>query len=462
VLIKDHHPAYISFETFEKNQESIRGNQVMKRHDNDETHCGPAREGGALLQGLARCSHCGRRMNVSYGGGRPSPTATRTLQYRCSVARQVHEVEGKDCQLVGGRRIDAAVVDEFLLVTRQAGAEAAVLARELIEDDASQSEHAWELQIEKAVYEAERAGRQFNAVEPENRLVARTLEARWNACLARVEELKAKASVCKRDRKPLTQQEVQRATRLGADLARVWHANTTVDRDRKRLLRAIIEEVQIRTEQEQYRIKIVWKGGAVSERVVERHRRGHQPANATAKDTVEMIRKLAVEFDDTQIARILNKQDRRTGEGNPFTTHKVATHRNRHGIAVAPKRAATDPQQGPFTADEAAVELGVTSSTIHRWLRSGILPGKQIAAGAPWRIVLSDELRARLTRGDAPEGWLGLTEAARELGMSKSQVAYLVKAQKLPAIRVVVGSRPCWRIDVSKADCSAQGNLLTK
>lgn len=139
---------------------------------------------------------------------------------------------------------------------------------------------------------------------------------------------------------------------------------------------------------------------------------------------------------------------------------QVAQHRNHHGIANCPKRALANPQEGPFTADEAAAQLGVTSSTIHRWLTNGVLPGKQLAPGAPWRIVLTDELRARLTRGAAPEGWMGLTDAARELGVSKSQVTYLVKTGKLPAVRVVVANRPCWRIDVSAAECRQQGRLL--
>jgi hypothetical protein len=148
--ITDHHQAYISFETFEHNQQLIRSNQIMKRHD-DEAHRDPTREGGALLQGLVRCGHCGRRMNVSYGGSRPSPTTSRTQQYRCSVARHCHEVEGKDCQPMGGKRIDAAVVDDFLLVTQQAGAEAAALASELIEEGALHCKRSWQLHREGRV-----------------------------------------------------------------------------------------------------------------------------------------------------------------------------------------------------------------------------------------------------------------------------------------------------------------------
>ena len=235
VLIKDNHPAYISYEAFERNQQVLRSNEQMKRYD-DQEHAGPPREGTALLQGLARCGRCGRRMYVGYGGSRPSATTKRTMQYRCSAARQRHEVEGKDCQLMGGRRIDDVVVEVFLQVTRGAGAEAATLAAEQLARDGEEAERAWQLQIEKAIYEAERAERQFNAVEPENRIVARTLESRWNACLKQVEDLRAKAQLHRQERRPLTEQEVARAGRLGGDLACAWHASTTTDRDRKRLL----------------------------------------------------------------------------------------------------------------------------------------------------------------------------------------------------------------------------------
>lgn len=216
----------------------------------------------------------------------------------------------------------------------------------------------------------------------------------------------------------------------------------------------------MRTEDEHYAVKIVWKGGAIAGRLVKRRKRGDLPATATPKDTVEMVRTLAAEFDDAQIARVLNKQGRRTGHGNPFTAHNVAQLRNRNGIAVRPVERASDPKEGPFTADEAAAQLGVCSSTVLRWLREGILPGQQLAPAAPWKIVLTEELRKKLTASDAPVGWVGLTEAAKQLGLPKQQVAYLVKRGKLPATRVKFGTRQYWKIDVSSASCGTQSKLF--
>ncbi len=456
VLIKDHHARYLSYEKFEQNQARIASNQQMKRCD-QEGHRGPAREGWALLQGLARCGQCGRKMTVSYGGSRPSLSSTRTLQYRCLQAQRVKG--GKECQLVGGTRINDVVVDAFLEVTRHAGEEAAALACDQLERENEATERTWELQIEKAQYEAQRAERQFNAVEPENRVVARTLETRWNVCLMEVENLRAKAQAGRSQRQPLSELEKARAKRLGNDLEAVWHAATTTNQDRKQLLRAAIEEVQLYSEETIYKITIIWKGGATSEREVVRFRRGGS-AFATPQDTIEMVRKLAVEFDDAQISRVLNKQGHRTGRDNPFTAHKVSQLRNRAGIPNCPERAAQDPREGPFSADEAAAQLDVCSSTIHRWLRTGLLPGKQIAPSAPWRIVLTEELRTKLKHGDAPEGWVGLSEAAKQLGLPTPQVAYLVKTGKLEAVRVVVAGRSCWRIDVNSATCGRQAKLF--
>jgi DNA invertase Pin-like site-specific DNA recombinase len=444
VLIKGHHPGYISFEHYLKNQERIRGNVMMAGQHPDPG--GPAREGPALLQGLARCGHCGRRMTVSYGGRR-SRQANRTMQYRCYATRR--ELAGPDCQLVGGKRIDQAVVEAFLDATRPAGIEAAQRAAAETERQHEASSRYWELQIERARYEAERAERQFHAVEPENRLVGREVERRWNARLADLEAVRAKAQAAREEPVAFTEPEREQAARLGENLEAVWNAPTTTHRDRKRLLRCVIEEVQLSTRAECFGVRIVWKGGAVTDREVRRIRSGK--ANATSEDTIELVRKLATEFDDAQIARILNRQGRRTGRGNPFTKARIHSLRGRHRIPACPRPEPKDPREGPFTADEAAAELGVNMHTVHRWLRDGLLAGRQATPGAPWRILLTEEVRRRLSGGDAPPDWVGLTEAARQLGLTKPRVAYLVKTGKLEAMRTTVGKRECWKIDVSSA-----------
>jgi len=289
--------------------------------------------------------------------------------------------------------------------------------------------------------------------------VARELERRWEQRLVELEAVRAKAAGVLERQRPLSEAELVRARELGRHLDTVWDAETTTVKDRKRLLRCLIEEVQLRSGKNRYHVLIAWKGGATTEREVVRFAPGGH-VKATPLETVALVRELAPEFDDAQIARILNRQGRRSGRGLAFTKESVASLRGKNRIPIAPKPEPRDEREGPFTLDDAARELGVTTATVQRWLKEGLLAGQQSVAGAPWRIVLSEDVRRRLSGGDAPAGWVGLSEAARRLGLGKSHVAYLVKQGKLKAVRTRVGSRHCWRIDVSSASCGRQADLL--
>lgn len=455
VLIQNHHAAYISYDKFLKNQSLLRGNRHMT---SSEGETGPAREGRALLQGLVRCGHCSRKMTVVYGGKRLG-VQTRPQQYRCCQARM--HAGGQDCQLVGGARIDKLVVEVFLEATGPAAVEAIRLVEEQAQRESEAVGRYWKLQIEKAEFEAQRAERQFHLVEPENRPVARELERRWNARLCELEAVRAQAQQTHVTQAPLTKDELETARRIGGDVTTVWHLDTTTDRDRKRLLRTLIEEVQLATNSEYNTVRIVWKGGELTESQLPRRTRITRPgATATPEETIELVRQLAKEFDDLQIARILTKQGRRSGLGKPFTRESVHSMRGRYKIPVCPAKPPIDSRAGPFTADEAARELGVAPHTIHRWLRDGVLAGRQVTPGAPWQIPLTEDIRRRLVDGDAPSGWVGLSEAARRLGISKALVAYMVKRGKLKAERTIVGRRECWRIEVPSGTASPEGALF--
>lgn len=451
VVIRDHHAAYISFDQYVANLERLRSNVTMLGEGGRDQR-GPAREGAALLQGLVVCGCCGRRMGLSYGGQR----RRRVYQYRCSLARAQHG--GADCQVIGGKRIDQAVVEVFIEATGPCAQDAARLANDEARRESEALRLYWAHQIEKVQYEAQRAERQYLAVEPENRVVGRELERRWEAALEDLERVRRQAQQAVNDPELLSAEELENIHLLGLELREVWEADTTTHRDRKRLLRCLIEEVQLRAEERHYAVRIVWKGGATTEREVVRGPAGW--AHRTPEDTVDLVGTLAQEFDDAQIARILNKQGRRSGRGIAFTVSAVTSLRGKNRIAKCAKKVVTDPQHGPFTAEQAAHELGVTMSTVHRWLRDGVLAGEQLTAGAPWRIVLTDDVRKRLRGGEAPAGWVGLTEAARRLSVSKSQVAYWVKSDKLTAVRVTVGKRRCWRIDVESATCGKQTDII--
>ncbi len=448
VVIHDHHDAYISWQHFVNNREQLRGNQTMRSTDQP----GPAREGLALLQGLVMCGHCGRRMGLSYGGS----TRSRVYQYRCSLARA--QQGGSDCQVVGGKRIDQAVVEVFLEAMSPCAADAARLANQEAHREGEALRTYWAQQIERVAYQAQRAERQYMATEPENRVVARELERRWELALNDLERVRNKAAQVADAPELLRASDMENVHLLGLDLDAVWNADSTTNRDRKRLLRCLIDEVQLSTREDHYSVRIVWKGGATTERTQVRGPAGW--ARRTSQDTVELVGQLAAEFDDAQIARILNKQGRRSGRGIPFTKAAITSMRGKNHIPKCTKVIVTDPLHGPFNAEQAAHELGVAMCTVHRWLRDGLLAGEQLTPGAPWRIVLSDEVRDRLAGTQAPEGWVGVTEAARRLGISKPLVAYWVKSGKLVAKRIAVGKRKCWRIDIESATCGLQNDIF--
>jgi excisionase family DNA binding protein len=451
ILLKDHHPAYISFETFSDNQRRIEGNMTPRRTG---AEAGPAREGPTLLQGLVLCGQCGRSMKVSYSG--KGKRLGKYYYYVCVGSGG--RAGDNSCQTVSGKRLDEAVVQLFLEVTAPAGEHAAALAEQQLRSESKQVERHWQLQIESAEYEAQRAERQYMAVDPENRVVARELERRWNGALQQLARVRERAQSAISRHRPLTEVEVQRAQRLGRDVAQVWNAPTTTNRDRKQLLRSLIEEVQVCTEEEQHSARIIWKGSATTDLHVKRVRQGQ--AHVAGPETVELLRTLAKEFNDAQISRILTRQGIRNKDGKSYTRTGVVALRRKHGIPKCDRPIVRDAREGPFTAQQAAQELGVSNGTVHRWSREGMPRGGQVAPGAPWRIVLTEEDRQRLTAGDAPEEWVGVSEAARRLGMPKSTVAHWANTGKLKGVRTIKGKHSRWKIDLSSIDTGLQTDMF--
>jgi excisionase family DNA binding protein len=211
-------------------------------------------------------------------------------------------------------------------------------------------------------------------------------------------------------------------------------------------LRTLISEVVVTVREQPRRaeIEIAWEGGARTELQVALVRRGPE-TKRTNEDTVELIRALAAHHPDRQIAAILNKQGRRTGTGLVFTEPRVKYVRQQHDIAAAPP---PDPAADVVTIDQAADQLGVTATTVYRWLRAGLLPGEQTTPHAPWRIHLSDEIRARFIP-DVPDGWLPLDAAAKALGIARQTVLHKVQRGDLAAVQVTTGRRKGLRIRIS-------------
>jgi DNA invertase Pin-like site-specific DNA recombinase len=444
VLIWDHHPGYIEKATFERNQARLQANTRPRAHEPG----GAVREGQALLQGIAVCGRCGRKMKVHYQGkrGHKSPA------YHCPGSVLV-EGRGQWCMRVGGGRIDEAVAVALLQALTPAGVKAALRAAEALEQDHDAALKQWRLQVERARYDAERAERRYRQVEPEHRLVARGLERDWERALGALAEAEAELGLRERQRpRALTDHEHEQLLALGTDLGRVWSAPTTSDRDRKQLLRCLIEEVIVDVNRQERRatLTIRWKGGALTELAVPLAKQ--QPKIRTDEDTIALLQRLAAHYDDATIAGILNRQDRRSATGERFTQIIVGSLRRHRGIPTH-KPPAEPPDGELLPVGKAADELGVAASTLHRWLQAGFIAGEQDTPGAPWRIRVNHELRALFVE-DAPPGYVPILDAMRILGVTRQTVLQRVKRGELDAIHVRNGRRKGLRILVPQAECA--------
>jgi DNA invertase Pin-like site-specific DNA recombinase len=442
VLIWDHHPGFIDRDTFERNKARIARNTRPRAHEPG----GAVREGQALLQGIAVCGRCGRKLKVHYQGrrGHQSPA------YHCPNSELVNG-RGKWCLRIGGTRIDAAVAETLLAALTPAGVSAALRAAEALEADHDAALEQWRLQVERARYEAERAERRYRQVEPEHRLVARGLERDWEQKLSALAAAEAELELRERQRpRTLTTAEREQLLGLGTDLGRVWSAPTTTDRDRKQLLRCLIDEVILDVAREQRRatLTVRWRAGALTELAVPLPK--PQPTTRTDEDTIALLRRLAAHYDDATIAGILNRQGRRSATGERFTAIIVGGLRRYRGIPA--HKPPTEPPDGELLpVGKAAEVLGVATSTLHRWLQAGFIPGEQDTPGAPWRIRVNDELRALFVE-EAPPGFVPIVDAMRTLGVSHQTVLQRVKRGELEAVHVRRGRRKGLRIKVPSAN----------
>ena len=439
VLIVDHHAdqAYTSWDTYLANQARIDKNIRPQAH---EPGTGPLREGCALLQGLAVCGRCGRKLAVHYNRGYSTPG------YHCH-GRNLAEGRAERCLSVGGIQIDQAVTEAFLAALTPAGVEAALAAAEALAADRDTALAQWRKQVERARYQANLAERRYMAVDPDHRLVARGLEADWEAKLSALATAEAELARKEAARPAgLGPDEREALLRMGGDLEQVWHAPTTTDRDRKELLRTLLEEVVVDIDREaaQARLTLRWRGGALSELRVTLRRK--QPTIRTDEGTIDLVRRLAQHHPDATIAGILNRQGRLSARGQRFTASIVQGLRYHWGIPRYEPRA--EPPEGETVPlYQAANELGVVPSTLYRWINEGFIGADQDTPGAPWRIRITEELKA-LFVDDSPPGWLAMLEATLALGVSRQTVLQRVKRGELQAVIVRSGRRKGLRIKV--------------
>jgi DNA invertase Pin-like site-specific DNA recombinase len=377
VLIKDHHEAYITWDEFERNQRVIANNATGK---GSATVKGAVRCGELLLPGLLRCGHCGRKLHVSYSG--------KLGRYSCYGARTNHGTAR--CISISGLSIDAAVGAEVLRILKPLGVDAAVKAIETQTSETSAAQRQLELSLQQARYEAAYARRQYDAVDPANRLVAGELERRWNAALQAMHRIEGEIAAIVAAKPPrLGERERHQLMQLGADLELAWSHPAATAATRKRILRTALNEIVVRKEGAVISMVLHWQGGDHTALHVKLRLnaagRHHWPP---PEDTIALLRELARLMPDRQIARLLNRSGKPTGYGNGWTEQRVRGFRKHHDIAVY--RDGEWAERGEITLDAAAQIIGVTKMTALRMIRRGDVKGRQACKGAPWVIKAAD------------------------------------------------------------------------
>lgn len=382
VIIHASHRAYISWEEYLENVEQLQRNHASSL---DNGQLGTPREGSALLQGLVICGKCGRRMSPRYYG-----TGGIRASYECNQQRKQDGMVGI-CWSVAAAAIDAAVSAHVLEAITQENLDISLAVLNELDQQAAELEHQWQIRLERARYQAERAERQFDAVEPENRLVARTLERRWNEKLQQLAEVEqAYAEARQVHRFELSEQQRQQILRLAKDIPTVWLSPTTTAQERKEMLGLLVKQVAITpvdSPSRQTRISILWHTGATTE--LGAVRPISQDKLRTSDEVIQSIRELAAHLTDAEIALELNQRGLKSGKGRAFTESAVGWIRWKFQIS----KPASDPRKvramgirsdGCYSTSALAQKLGVGIHTIHYWREKGILEAFQESPSGPW------------------------------------------------------------------------------
>jgi excisionase family DNA binding protein len=385
VLIKDHHDGYISWSEFETNQlliaDNANGRRFMSR--------GSLRRGEALLPGLFRCARCGRKLYVAYGG-----TGGATQRYVCRGAFDAMAVAS--CISFGGMRIDRAIAQEVLGRLQPLGVEAALAALEGQGQEQLQKRRQVENALDQARFEAARAQRQYDAADPENRLVAGELERRWNERLASMRMLEDQlAQITAQPVGFIGAEDRERLLTLGADLTLAWNSPSVSIETRKKIIRLLICEIVVDAVEDRLDLIIHWQGGDHTRLQVKKNKLG-QNRWVTNADVTDLVQVLARQMPDQTIAAVLNRSGKSTGRGNSWTRSRVCSLRSKRGIA--PYREGERGERGEATLLEAAEALAVSTSTVRRMIDAGMLPANQLCKGAPWIIRHSDLQRDDVRR----------------------------------------------------------------
>jgi DNA invertase Pin-like site-specific DNA recombinase len=376
ITIPNHHPGYISWEQFLANRRRLQANRT-----NAEVLAGPAREGLCLLQGLLLCGTCGRRLGVRYtGNGGIYPI------YQC-VWKHREALSSRACMSLSFRPLDDAIAERVVAAVTPLTIELALKALTSLEERDQAVGAQWRRRIERARYDADLAERRYEAVDPHNRLVAGTLEQRWNDAAQRVLDLEAEFADFERQTlRAITAEQKRQILHLASDFPRLWTAATTAARDRKRMLRLLIKDITVvkGAERKLLKLQIRWQGGATE--VVELR----LPANRAdvvryPVAIIDKARDLAREHDNEQMAALFNRDGLISSAGKPFTAAMISWIRYKHRIP-GPSH-----PPGTHTVNEVCDRYGVSMHVVYYWIERGHVSAQQRKAGAPYAIAITDK-----------------------------------------------------------------------
>jgi len=440
IVVPGVYPAYIAYDQYLLNRRCLRDNL----YNFAAKGRGAPREGQALLQGLVVCGRCGRRMSVSHGSD--------YLHYQCRRAQM--EYGAPLCQAFSVKYLDHAAGDLFLEAIKPAAIETTLAALIELERERQALDRHWQLRLERARYETQRAERQYDAIEPENRLVARTLETRWNAALQALERLEQEYATARRtDLLPLDAAGQYAVRQLAGDLPALWHACTTTDVDRKRMLRLVISEVVLRVHAGERRaeVTIVWNGGMTTRHDVHCPPLGVQ--NRTEAVVIEQLRALSQTYPDHQIAARFNAEGLLTRTGKPWTYTRVSSMRKQYGIATACPlltRGNGPRGDGLVPIKVAAQRLGVSSSIVHLWVQHGILVHDQNRpASKVWVRMNNDDLARLDGSSPAASRLSSFADILRAEHLSCDALWDRVRQGEYQAFRMAQGQSWQWRLQRS-------------
>jgi excisionase family DNA binding protein len=388
VLLQDHHPRYISWTQYERTQAVIATNTHMKSRMPKA-----GRGGRGLLAGLLRCRRCGRMLHVAYSGN-----GGQALRYHCWGAHINHGE--RQCIGFGGLRVDDAVAREVLQAISGDAVASALAAADQLRHQRHEQRQTLALAAEQGQYEARLAARRYEAVDPDNRLVAAELEARWNAALQNAQALADRVQAFDAETPDVAIPDRAILVSLAQDLPAVWRAPTSDMRLKQRIIRLVINEIVADLDDEHRMIVLLihWAGGRHSELRMKRNEIGRH-GRCTSVDAIDVIRQMAGKFPDEEIAATLNRLSLRTGTGNPWNVQRVYSARHYHQL---PAYDPTHPDESVMTLQQAAHYLGVSDTTVRRLIKQQKLPAHQVVSAAPWQIPIaaldSDVVRETVRR----------------------------------------------------------------